>query len=94
MASTVTVPAPSRRVWAFVAVALIAVSVGFGLGSKAQPTDAHRPTAAEVRELARTQAQAGTLSCWLQWRESKSGSDEGRNEVVCADLASHRGDER
>lgn len=84
LSATAPVRATGRKVWAYVAVALVAVSVGFGLGSKAQPTN--RPTRTEVAQLAKVQAEAPQLSCWLEWNEEQQG-----HEVLCAKLPASKG---
>lgn len=59
------------------AVALLALGLGFGAGLTAA-TEEHAPTLAETRALAKVQAGAPDMACWLKWDDAKQV-----HEVAC-----------
>lgn len=59
------------------AVALLALGLGFGAGLTAA-TEEHAPTLAETRALAKVQAGAPDMACWLRWDDTKQA-----HEVAC-----------
>lgn len=70
----------NRKLAAAALTALVALGVGFGLGSAAGSADRPQPTRAQQAELARVQQQETDRECWLSFADQ-----ENAYKLVCSE---------